>query len=74
MAVIGWRLFCLPKESEKKIRSSRRRYKHNGELKEDLRGARLKFRHYRIVTYWWSFALALISFLLPLLNLYLILK
>lgn len=74
MAVIGWRLFYLPKESDKKIRSSRRRYKHNGGRKEELRGARLKFRHYRIVTYWWSFALALISFLLPLLNLYLILK
>jgi hypothetical protein len=61
------------KESEKKIRSGRDRDKHNGELKEELKEARLKFTHYRIVTYWWSFALTLISFLLSLLNLYLIL-
>jgi hypothetical protein len=60
------------KESERKIRSGRD--KHNGELKEELKEARLKFTHYRIVTYWWSFALTLISFLLSLLNLYLILN
>ena len=60
------------KESEKKIKPSRD--KHNGELKEELKEARLKFTHYRIVTYWWSFALTLISFLLSLLNLYLILN
>ena len=59
------------KESEKKIKPGRD--KHNGELKEELKEARLKFTHYRIVTYWWSFALTLISFLLSLLNLYLIL-
>jgi hypothetical protein len=62
------------KESEKKIRSGRGSDKHNGELKEDLKEARLKFTHYRIVTYWWSFALTLISFFLSLLNLYLILN
>ena len=60
------------KESEKKIKPGRD--KHNGELKEELKEARLKFTHYRIVTYWWSFALTLISFLLSLLNLYLILN
>jgi len=60
------------KESEKKIKPDRD--KHNGELKEELKEARLKFTHYRIVTYWWSFALTLISFLLSLLNLYLILN
>ena len=62
------------KESEKKIKSSRDRDKHNDDLKEELKEARLKFTHYRIVTYWWSFALTLISFLLSLLNLYLILN
>lgn len=62
------------KESEKKIKSGRDRDKHNEELKEELKEARLKFTHYRIVTYWWSFALTLISFLLSLLNLYLILN
>ena len=60
------------KESEKKIKPDWD--KHNGELKEELKEARLKFTHYRIVTYWWSFALTLISFLLSLLNLYLILN
>ena len=60
------------KESEKKIKPGRD--KHNEELKEELKEARLKFTHYRIVTYWWSFALTLISFLLSLLNLYLILN
>ena len=60
------------KESERKIRPGRD--KHNGELKEELKEARLKFTHYRIVTYWWSFALTLISFLFSLLNLYLILN
>lgn len=62
------------KESEKKIKSNRERDKHHEELKEELKEARLKFTHYRIVTYWWSFALTLISFLLSLLNLYLILN
>ena len=62
------------KESEKKIKSGWDRDKHNGDLKEELKEARLKFTHYRIVTYWWSFALTLISFLLSLLNLYLILN
>lgn len=62
------------KEGEKKIKSNHDRDKHNGELKEELKEARLKFTHYRIVTYWWSFALTLISFLLSLLNLYLILS
>jgi predicted DNA-binding antitoxin AbrB/MazE fold protein len=62
------------KEGEKKIKSGRNRDKHNEELKEELKEARLKFTHYRIVTYWWSFALTLISFLLSLLNLYLILN
>jgi len=60
------------KESERKIKTGRD--KHNGELKEELKEARLKFTHYRIVTYWWSFALTLISFFLSLLNLYLILN
>ena len=60
------------KESEKKIKPARD--KHNGELKEELKEARLKFTHYRIVTYWWSFALTLISFFLSMLNLYLILN
>jgi hypothetical protein len=62
------------KESEKKIKSDRDRDKHHEELKEELKEARLKFTNYRIVTYWWSFALTLISFLLSLLNLYLILN
>jgi hypothetical protein len=39
--------------------------KHKGELKEELKEALLKFTHYRIVTYWWSFALTLISFIYP---------
>jgi hypothetical protein len=59
------------KEGERKIRSDRDR--HNEELKEELKEARLKFTHYRIVTYWWSFALSIISFLLSLLSIYLIL-
>lgn len=62
------------KESEKKIKSVRDSDKHNGDLKEELKEARLKFTHYRIFTYWWSFALTLISFLLSLLNLYLIIN
>lgn len=60
------------KESEKKNKSAKD--KHYEEIKEDLKEARLKFTHYRIVTYWWSFGLSLISFLLSLLNLYLILS
>ena len=62
------------RESEKKIKSTNDKDKHQEELKEELKEARLKFTHYRIVTYWWSFALTLISFLLSLLNLYLILN
>jgi hypothetical protein len=62
------------KEGEKKIKSDREKDKHHEEIKEELKEARLKFTHYRIVTYWWSFALTLISFLLSMLNLYLILR
>ncbi len=67
------------KEGEKKIKSKRDKHhedweKHNEELSEELKEARLKFTHYRIVTYWWSFILTIISFLLSMLNLYLILK
>jgi hypothetical protein len=54
--------------------SDEEREKHLEELNEELKEARLKFTHYRIVTYWWSFALTLISFMLSLLNLYLILR
>lgn len=61
-------------EGEKKIKHDRDKDKHNEELKEELKEARLKFTHYRIVTYWWSFALTLISFFLSMLNLYLILN
>jgi hypothetical protein len=60
------------KEGEKKIKSERE--KHNEELKEELKEARLKFTHYRIVTYWWSFFISIISFILSLLSLYLILS
>ena len=62
------------KEGEKKIQTDRHKDRHNDDLKEELKEARLKFTHYRIVTYWWSFALTLISFLLSMLNLYLILR
>jgi hypothetical protein len=62
------------KEREKKIKSARDRDQHHEKLKEELKEGRLKFTHYRIVTCWWSFALTLISFLLSLLNLYLILN
>jgi hypothetical protein len=62
------------KESEKKIKPGHDQNKHNDELEEELIEARLKFTHYRIVTYWWSFALTLISFFLSMLNLYLILN
>ena len=44
------------------------------DLKEELRVARLRFTRYRIITYWWSFGLSLISFFLSLLSLYLILS
>ena len=78
--------FIYLKEGEKKIKSKRDKHneewdkhneewdKHNEELSEELKEARLKFTHYRIVTYWWSFILTIISFLLSMLNLYLILK
>lgn len=62
------------KESEKKIKPDRDKDKHHEELKEELKEARLKFTHYRIVTYWWSFAFSIISFFLSLLSLYLILS
>jgi hypothetical protein len=62
------------KEGEKKIKSDREKDKHHEELKEELKEARLKFTHYRIVTYWWSFAFSIISFFLSLLSLYLILS
>jgi putative hemolysin len=42
-------------------------------LKEELKEARLKFTHYRIITYWWGFAFSIFSFLLSLLSLYLVL-
>jgi hypothetical protein len=59
------------KEGEKKIKAEKD--KHQEELKEELKEARLKFTHYRIVTYWWSFVFSIISFLLSLLSLYLVL-
>ena len=62
------------KDGEKKIKPDHQKERHHEELKEELKEARLKFTHYRIVTYWWSFALTLISFLLSMLNLYLILR
>ena len=62
------------KEGERKIKKELEKDNHLDELNEELKEARLKFTHYRIVTYWWSFALTLISFLLSMLNLYLILR
>ena len=62
------------KEGEKKNVSDHEKNKHNHELKEELKEARLRFTHYRIVTYWWSFAVSVISFILSLLSLYLILS
>ena len=66
------------KEGERKIKHEHEVHhekdKHHEELKEELKEARLKFTHYRIVTYWWSFAVSAISFLLSLLSLYLILS
>ena len=59
------------KEGEKKIKAEKLD-KHHEQLKEELKEARLKFTHYRIVTYWWSFAVSVISFMLSLLSLYLI--
>jgi hypothetical protein len=59
------------KEGEKKIKSEKDR--HQEELKEELKEARLKFTHYRLITYWWGFAFSIFSFLLSLLSLYLIL-
>jgi len=56
------------KEGEKKIKADKDR--HSEQLKVELKKTGLKFTHYRIVTYWWSFALSLISFLLSLLSLY----
>jgi len=60
------------KEGEKKIKPEKD--KHHEQLKEELKEARLKFTHYRIVSYWWGFAISIISFLLSLLSLYLILS
>lgn len=62
------------KEGERKIKPAKDKDNHLEELNEELKEARLKFTHYRIVTYWWGFALTLISFLLSMLNLYLILR
>jgi len=59
------------KESEKKIKAEKDR--HQEILKEELKEARLKFTHYRIITYWWGFAFSIFSFLLSLLSLYLVL-
>ncbi len=65
------------RESEHRVKEH---HHHGGEqapehdLKEDLRLARLRFTRYRIITYWWSFGLSLISFVLSLLSLYLILS
>jgi hypothetical protein len=70
MAYGGYLIYL--RESERKIKAERDR--HNEELKEELKEARLKFTHYRIVTYWWGFAVSIISFLLSLLSLYLILS
>lgn len=44
------------------------------DLKEELRLARLRFTRYRIVTYWWSFGISLLSFALSLLSIYLVLS
>lgn len=71
----GYEVFL--KENEHRAKEH---HHHNGEqapehaLKEDLRLARLRFTRYRIITYWWSFGLSLISFVLSLLSLYLILS
>ena len=62
------------KEGERKNGHDHNKDKHNHELKEELKEARLRFTNYRIVTYWWSFAVSVISFLLSLLSLYLILS
>jgi hypothetical protein len=70
------------KENDKKIKPEHckeknyddERNSHLEELNEELKEARLKFTHYRIVTYWWSFALTIISFVLSLLSLYLVLR
>jgi len=70
MANGGFLIFL--KEGERRIKAEKER--HHEQLKEELKEARLKFTHYRIVTYWWSFALSIISFLLSLINLYLILS
>jgi hypothetical protein len=60
------------REGEKKFKAERD--KHNEQLTEELKEARLKFTQYRIVTYWWSFAFSIISFILSVLSLYLVLK
>ena len=62
------------KEGERKNGHNGEKDRHNQELKEELKNARLRFTNYRIVTYWWSFAFSIISFLLSLLSLYLILS
>lgn len=59
------------KEGEKKIKAEKDR--HQEMLKDELKEARLKFTHYRIITYWWGFGFSIISFLLSLLSLFLIL-
>lgn len=62
------------KQGERKNGHHDEKNRHNHELKEELKEARLRLTNYRIVTYWWSFAFAIISFLLTLLGLYLILS
>jgi lipopolysaccharide export LptBFGC system permease protein LptF len=59
------------REGEKKLKAERE--KHIDQITEELKEARLKFTHYRLVTYWWSFAFSIISFFLSLISLYLIL-
>lgn len=57
------------KEGEKKIKAGKD--KHNEDLEEELIEARLKFTHYRITTFWWTFGVSIVGFLLSLINLYL---
>ena len=57
------------KEGERKIKAERE--KHSEELEEELIEARLKFTHYRITTFWWTFGVSIVGFLLSLINLYL---
>jgi hypothetical protein len=72
--VLNGGYFTYLKEGERKTRQGHEKNNHHDELKEELKEARLKFTHYRIVTYWWSFAVSIVSFILSLLSLYLILS